>query len=46
MAGSGSDRQRVMGVNVRAQVIAIVLAALVLALGVALAVLSWLEHSA
>lgn len=46
MAEGRSDRQRVVGVNVRAQVIAFVLAALLLGLGVGIAVLSWLESSA
>ena len=46
MAERGTDRQRVATMNVRAQTIAIVLAALTLALGVGFAVLSWLEKSA
>lgn len=46
MADGGSDRQRVVGVNPRAQVIAFVIAALLLAVGIGYAVLTWLEKSA
>ena len=46
MADGRSDQNRAAGMNTRLQVIAVVLAALALALGVGFAVLSWLEKSA
>lgn len=46
MAERGSDQQRVAAMNVRAQIVAVILAALLLALGVGFAVLTWLESSA